>query len=373
MRILQLKLMTIGRMQSYWYLALISTLLAGGCQRGVYRAAKLPAEFQAPANISAQSLDLSKVGTSSASSEIIQPGDLLEVAVVTGLEENQEQLTQWPLRVADDGTVNVPLVGQVYLAKLPLSRADQVIRQASIERGMYRNPNVSVQLAEPRTNKISVMGAVEEPGAYELPVASSDVIAAIAAAGGLTEDAGTKIEIRHPSHSASGSMPTNERAGNDVTTAAYRGDGGRNALRTQQIDLVSATAGEPTDYHLEDGSVVMVMKRPLRAVYVGGLVRKPGQYEMPNDTDLYLLEAISMAEGRTLEIADQVTVVRRVPGEPKPVVIKASVREANKNGLANLKLAPGDVVNVDETPTTFTLQTLKDLFRFGFTSGLPAF
>lgn len=365
--------MMIGRMQSYWYLALICTLLAGGCQRDVYRAAKLPAELQAPPNISAQSLDLSKVGTSSASSEIIQRGDLLDVTLGSGLENVEKEETQWPLRVADDGTVYVPLVGQVYLAGLPLSQADHVIRRTSVERGIFRNPSVAVQVVEPRTNKISVMGAVEKPGAYELPVANSDVIAAIAAAGGLTEDAGTKIEIRHPTRPASGSMPANDRAGNGVTTAAYRGDPGRTTPRTQQIDLVSATAGESADYHLEDGSVVMVMKRPLRAVYVGGLVRKPGQYEMPKDTDLYLLEAISIAEGRTLQIADQVTIVRRVPGEQEPIVIKASVREANESGIANLKLAPGDVVHVDETPMTFTVQTLKDLFRFGFTSGLPAF
>ena len=56
-----------------------------------------------------------------------------------------------------------------------------------------------------------------------------------------------------------------------------------------------------------------------------------------------------------------------------PVRYIVGVRKANKNGLANLKLAPGDVVNVDETPTTFMVQTLKDFVRFGFSSGLPGF
>jgi polysaccharide export outer membrane protein len=347
--------------------------MSAGCQRGTYRASKLPAELQAPPNISALSLDLSRIGNSTSSNEIVQRGDLLEVAMATGLEQNQEELTQWPLRVADDGSVTVPLVGQVYLAGLPLTHADHMIRRASIERGIYRNPNVSVRVAKARTNKISVIGAVDEPGTYELPIASSDCLSAIAAAGGLTEDAGTTIEIRHPPRVVSRPAGPNGNAENAVTTAAFRGEAGHASARSQQIDLVSATAGEPGDYGLEDGSVVMVKKRPLRAVYVGGLVRKPGQYEMPVDTDLYLLEAISMAEGRTLEIADQITVLRRMPGESEPIVIKASVRKANKNGLANLKLAPGDVVNVDETPTTFMVQTLKDFVRFGFSSGLPGF
>lgn len=346
-------------------LLLGSAIAVSGCHRGAYRAAELPSEYQAPPNISAASLDLSRVAGPRYSTNTIQRGDVLEVQVSTGLENPQEELANWKLRVGDDGKVVVPLIGHVQLAGMQLANADDAIRRASIERGIFRKPNVAVQMDKPLTNKVAVLGAVKEPGPYELPVASSNVLSAIAEAGGITDDADTIIEVRHPSGQQQ-YFPRDSQG--NISTAGYQRQSAR--PRSHQIDLVAATSGQPTDVHLEDGSVVMVMKRPLRAIYVGGLVKAPDQYDMPKDTDLFLVDAISMAGGRKFEFADQITIIRRVPGTAEPVVVKASYNEAAKGGLTNLMLAPGDVVKVEETPLTLTYQTIRDLFRFGFSTAL---
>ena len=45
---------------------------------------------------------------------------------------------------------------------------------------------------------VRVVGAVEKPGVYDLPSAGSDLLSAIVAAGGLADNAGTLVELRHP-------------------------------------------------------------------------------------------------------------------------------------------------------------------------------
>src|SRR5690606_28767172 len=119
-------------------------------------------------------------------------GDLLHVTVASGLET---ETTSKPARVDDNGSINVPLVGLVQVAGLDEQQAAELVRTAAIERGIYRDPQVTVQIAERAMNHITVLGAVAEPGTHQIPRSSSNLIAAIAAAGGFTEEAGTEVEV----------------------------------------------------------------------------------------------------------------------------------------------------------------------------------
>jgi hypothetical protein len=45
------------------------------------------------------------------------------------------------------------------------------------------------------------------------------------------------------------------------------------------------------------------------------------------------------------------------------VPIQASIRRAKANGAENLVLGPGDVVSVEQTPATATVEALMKLLR----------
>jgi polysaccharide export outer membrane protein len=66
-----------------------------------------------------------------------------------------------------------------------------------------------------------------------------------------------------------------------------------------------------------------------------------------------------------------VQVIRQSPWSDEPIVIQSSVRDAKSNSMANLRLAPGDIVSVEETPTTLVVGTIREFVRFGFTSAIP--
>ncbi|MCH7727070.1 MAG: polysaccharide biosynthesis/export family protein, partial [Planctomycetes bacterium] len=91
-----------------------------------------------------QSLDLGRMAGRTIGTEIIYPGDTLEVLTATGAE--QETPASWNLRVVVDGTVNVPLVGPVAVVGANLAQAEHAIRDACMRRRVFRNPIVRVKI-----------------------------------------------------------------------------------------------------------------------------------------------------------------------------------------------------------------------------------
>ena len=322
----------------------------------------MPPNLLAPSRTNRSQLNLAGVATPGIADSQIAAGDLLEITLASGREG--EGLKPTLARVADDGAVDVPLVGAVQVAGLEATAAELEITRASVERGIFRRPHVAVEIKTKAVNRITVLGAVGEPGVHEVSRTNSNLVAALASAGGLNEDAGTVVEIvRQPQLTAQ--VP----AGDGVQQASYRAGGqpGGSLVaspQTQRIDLANASAAPSCT--LGDRDVVVVKPRDKEMIYVAGLVKKPGQFEMPVDRDVRLLDAIAMAGGLDSPVADRVLVVRNVPGRPEPMPIRCSVAAAKRVGSENLVLAPGDAVSIEQTPATAVVDTFRQLFRMSF-------
>lgn len=358
---------------------LAALVLASGCNRGAYRASKLPSQYQASVVHSAQHVDLSRLSQPSSRSEVVYPGDTVNLSIATGLESRP--VSGWLLRVNESGTVNVPLIGDVDVGGMELTMAESAVQQAGIERGIYRNPQVSMTIQRRRSNKVTVLGAVKKEGTYELPSNQSDLLTALVAAGGLSEDADTRVEIRNPglpylAARESGNHGDVELAGASgpgagedapVQLAGTASQGATAAPQALQVDLASPEASQ-TNLRVQDGGVIMVMQRPPSTVQVLGLVKKPGQIEVPPEQEMRLLDAVARAGGLTTEIADKVLIVRQVPGQNQSVLIQASIDRAKRDHLENLRISAGDVVSVEETPLTFITNELYKYMRFSVTA-----
>lgn len=344
-------------------------VLSSGCRTPTdYRAANLPLELRADKGHSSKSFDLSSIAQQSINKDLIYPGDVLQVTVATGIEENEPHT--WPLRVSDQGLIEVPLVGPVRLAGLNLLQAEREIRRVSIERDIYRRPHVSVLMQQRRMIFVRVVGAVKNPGVHELPAAGSDLLAALVAAGGLSENAGTLVELRHPNSTRS--YLRSERF-EGVALASFEKSADI-PTRSLQIDLSDdqAMSGE-LDLHVEDGSVIMIPEKPSHSISVIGLVKRPDNYALPPDETLRVLGAIALAGGRRVSVADRVRVIRQRSDGEDPIVIAVSIKSAKRNGKENLILAAGDTVSVEDTAATFLVETVQSFIRFGFTSAIPGF
>ena len=364
---------------SWFVLVLVATATFTGCQSGNFRAKKLPNEFRAVATTGGRAIDFSRVSAPGVSDSLIARGDLLEITVTNGREEELNKL--FLVRVDADGVATVPVVGRVRVAGREEFEASHEIARQSVQRGIYLHPTVAVEIKKKAMNRITMVGAVEKPGIIELPRNNSSIASAVALAEGFTKEAGTEVEvIRQPKYfyaanSNGGLSPELENSG-EVQLASYEGvDGpagatgslqrsdGMSAPQSILIDLASKESLSG-DFRLQDRDVVRVLPRKNERIFVTGLVVKSGQFLLPKEQDVHLLDAISMAGGTSSLVADKVLVIRRVPDREEPIVIRASIREAKQNGLENLRLTAGDTITVEQTPATAVVDTAEKFFRF---------
>jgi len=361
--------------QPGWLLVCLGLLLLTGCAGSrKHQADKLPERYHAPMVENAQTLDLTKLAAATISQDLIDAGDVIEVTLSAGL--SSEETSVFPTRVQSNGTAILPLVGQVQLRGMDLQEAEALIADLCIKKGLYASPHVTVTMKRAKMHRITVLGAVEKPATYELRAGQSDVLQAIVAAGGLSDDAGTFVQIRHPGFSNQAPGPdrpliaeTPGQAEGLQTTAAESFSASGSVQTAQgkamRIHLATAALEDPRSLTLEDGGIVMVEKREPRPIHVLGLVRKPNRYEYPVSEDLRMLDAIALAGGSDNPLADKVYIIRADPGGGEPLLVEASISKAKRNSKADLRLAPGDVVSLEQTPQTSIFEALR-LIGFGF-------
>jgi len=346
---------------------MVCLLLAGCAGRG-YTPSTMPAELTAQPIHNAHTVDLSKFAGPPVEQDLIGPGDVLEVSLAAGLDP--DDVSRFHVRVGDNGVAMLPEIGSLHLAGMHLMHAEQQIVNACVQRGLYRQPHVTLSTVHQRRNRVTVVGAVEEPGIHELPRGSSYLLSAIVAAGGLAEDAGTKVEIRQPGGSSRLAMPPAANA-SGVQPAGYTTS---QAPAYVCLDLAEAVNHGSQGNYLADGSVVTIERRQPPPVQVMGLVRKPQELEYPVNHGMRLLGALAQAGGVSSKVADKIVVLRQTPaGGGDATRITVRLRNAKNNPTDNLLLAPGDVVVVEQTLSTVALDVMTNIVRFGVGASVPLY
>ena len=368
--------LSVRRRPAHWrfggalILAATSFALTGCASSDVIPASELPGSLQAVHIENPKTLEFGRLANGNYNNELIAADDVLEVNVLAGLNPKDNPPTMQP-RVSKNGMISLPEVGDVNVAGLDLESAESAIATACVQRQIYRRPHVTVSMKRQATNRVMVAGAVKNQGYYNLPRGSSDMLSAIVAAGGLADDAGTNVEVRNPSIGVVRSDRIAQELGSpgDMRNVGYSQPlpaGQRPGPSMIKVDLVSATKNGQAAALLGDGSIVTVERRDPESIQVLGLVNKPGEIKYPIGTDLRLLDAISQAGWTSNQGANKVYIIRSIP---RQAVIQASIRAAKRSVDENIRLAPGDVVSVEQTPATVFIDTIH-LIRFAIGTSL---
>ena len=120
---------------------------------------------------------------------LIQPGDLVEIKVYK--EDDMDRI----LRVATNGSVTFPLVGNIKIAGLTVSAAEQTLEDAL--QAYLKTPSVSFLIKEYANKTVYVLGQVKKPSSIAiLPEKTMTLLEAITSAGGFTDVAAiSKVKI----------------------------------------------------------------------------------------------------------------------------------------------------------------------------------
>lgn len=109
---------------------------------------------------------------------ILQPLDLLRIVVF------QEPDLERQVRISQEYTINLPLIGSVDLQGKSVRQAEELIR-ARYDADFLKNPQITITVMEYTPRTVQVLGAVNQPGAIAFtPEQQMTIMEAIARAGG---------------------------------------------------------------------------------------------------------------------------------------------------------------------------------------------
>lgn len=111
---------------------------------------------------------------------LLQPSDLLNVQVF------QEENLKRDVRVSQEYSITLPLIGKVDLKGKTLRQAEELIRQL-YDRDYLVNPQVNVVVVEYAKRTVNVIGQVNQPGTVLFPQEQGlTLLDAISRAGGFS-------------------------------------------------------------------------------------------------------------------------------------------------------------------------------------------
>ena len=215
--------------------------------------------------------------------------------------------------VEADGTFTFPLLGRVTAGGLTL-RAFEAELIRLLGDGIFRKPQVSVAIADYRSQRIFVLGAVRMPGTYPL-TGGMTLIEALARAGSTTATASDEaLIVRARRSRAPGDVVLlGDEAGPVLPEEAGDAD-----VITVDIDaLQSGRAAQ--NAALRDGDTIFVPRA--ETVYVFGQVTRPGEYPIRRATTV--LQALALAGGVTdFGATNRIKVIRIVESEQQEIKVK---------------------------------------------------
>lgn len=247
----------------------------------------------------------------------IGPGDLLELKVFEVKELDQV------VRVSEDGSITLPLLGRVIVEGLTQEGVVQKIT-GLLQAKYVKNPQVTIFIKEYKNQQVAVIGAVEKAGSYEL-VGRKNLLQIISMAGGFSATAGNEIFIL--------------REGPDGVTSSVA------------IDLkdLLVNGNQTLNIPIEPNDVINVpVDREIR-VFVMGRVTKPGAVRAKLSEGVTLLQAIADAGGLAEGAKESAITITRKDKAGKEQKIRVNLRDIIKGKKKDVVLQEGDVVYVPES------------------------
>ena len=217
-----------------------------------------------------------KCGSQVRSTYLLGPDDQLEIS---GPELTD--LANKPMRIDGDGDIQVPLAGRVHVAGLTVQQTEQELNK--VLSTYIRHPQVVVNVAEIRSQPVSVLGAVNAPGVHQVQ-GHKTLLEMLALAGGIRPDAGYSVRITR--EVAWGCIPL-PKAEVDAS--------GRFSVAELNLKKIMEAKTPEENIQIFPHDVISVPKAEM--VYVIGEVKRSGGFVLGEHQSISVLQALSLAEG----------------------------------------------------------------------------
>jgi polysaccharide biosynthesis/export protein len=285
--------------------ALLFVIVLAAANAHAFAQATAPAAGVAPAD--APSTATASVSPPSPGSDyVVGPQDVLNVRIY-----GEEKLSG-KIRIDSDGSFPFEYLGRVKAEGMTPGQIELYLVKA-LGDGYLRNPQVSVEIVEYRSQSVFVTGEVRSPNKYSLP-GDSTLMDVLTLAGSVTQNAGNWVQITHAPEGAELLGP--------AVSAEY----------DMRVNLRDIQTGKAQNIKMRDGDTIFVPKA--ERVWIVGQVRNP--QGVIYEEGMTVFEAIASAGGITEKGSNsRIEIVRIENGQRKSI-------DAKQTDV----LKPGDQVNV---------------------------
>ncbi|MFU8833376.1 MAG: SLBB domain-containing protein [Wenzhouxiangella sp.] len=246
----------------------------------------------------------------------VGPEDRLRIEIM-GVDELSREY-----RVNGAGNILMPLIGQVGVGGMSLGEVESAVTDAYAEKYL-RNPQISAEVTEYRSQQFTVVGAVENPRVYNT-TRQTTLIEALAMAGGISREAGNQVYLTDRIIDPESNQP------------------GTRTLIINVEDLMR----EADRYNFVLGESAMINVPRGGFVYVEGAVGRPGAY--PQRSDTTVLKALAEAGGLSFEASrSEIRVLQRNAQTGAWEARDVNYAAIRDNPGMDISLSSGDIVVVE--------------------------
>src|SRR5579859_1655339 len=268
---------------------------------------------------------VSSTAPANVTSYLLGPEDQITVRVFAA-----DDIPDKPVQIDNDGSVTLPMIGRVHAAGLTVEQLQANLVTAY--KKYFKDPQVTVQVNDFRSQPVSVAGNVTTPGVVQLR-GNRNLMEVIGQAGGLRADAGDSVLITR-----------NLNEGPIPVAGAFTDPTGKYSVAHINIRSIMSGKDPEANIQIKPHDVITVPRA--RLVYVLGNVGRPGGYVMTENETMSLTQAIALAGGWDKMAALSSARILRADGGSTREQIPANIKKIMENKEKDLQLQPDDILYV---------------------------
>jgi len=245
--------------------------------------------------------------------------------------EDVDEITQTPIRIDPKGNINLPLVGRLHVAGMTAEQLENFLKDRL--KKYLQDPEVFVYLSDLRSQPISILGAVNNPGVHQLE-GHKTLFEILSLAGGLRQDAGYSVKITR-----------RLRWGRIPLPDAKEDPSAQFCIASVNVKSIMDATRPENNIEIKPDDVISVPKGDI--VYVVGAVRKPGGFILGDNETLSALQILSLAEGLDrFAGAQNAMIMRPVPSSSDRTKIPVNLKKLMAGKGSDVPLRANDILYI---------------------------
>ena len=291
--------------------------------------------------------DMPNLPAASRSTYLLGPDDQIVIRAL-----HADEISEKPFRIEADGKLTLPMVGTIRAGGMTVPGLEQDLRERLAK--FYLNPEVTVTVTEYRSQPVSVLGAVANPGVQQLQ-GRKTLLQVISMAGGLKPEAGPVVKITRRLEWGKIPLPN-----------AHDDAAGEFSIAEVSVRSLLESRDPTQNITIRPEDVISVPQGAM--VYVIGEVKHPGGLVMGARPSITVLEALSMAEGLQPRASPGHARILRSAGDDaaKRIEMPVNVARILAGKDADVLLKPSDILLIpDSTAKSASIRGLEAALQIG--------